>query len=64
MTLAPADPGRAERIARSITHEYLRERSLAAVVIALVPGDPDSAALIARSLRHDGWRTEILSLLK
>jgi hypothetical protein len=62
--LAAHDPDRAECIARSITHEYLRERTLVAVVVALAPSNPDGAGRIARSITHEGWKAEIFSLLE
>jgi hypothetical protein len=58
---ADAQPDRAERIARSITHEYLRDRTLAAIAATLISTEPARAGRIARSITHDGWRTEPLS---
>lgn len=50
--MAGTDPGRAERIARSITFEPEKASALADVAGALAATDPDRAEYIARSITN------------
>ena len=60
--LAAADPDQAERIARSITADYLlRENTLFRVTERVAATDPDRAERIARGIADDDLRAQAMA---
>ncbi|HEX5494485.1 MAG TPA: hypothetical protein VFX70_07945, partial [Mycobacteriales bacterium] len=59
--VARIDPGRAERIARSVTDSPSQAQALADVAAAVAGTDPDRAEWLARSISDPHWRARAFS---